>query len=212
MLETIEKIVIAAVPIVFAITVHEAAHGWVANRLGDSTAKLAGRLTLNPLRHVDPLGTVVVPIVMILLTPFAFGWARPVPVQQRNLGRPERDMALVAIAGPAANLVMAVCWAWLATALGGGTSYLAEVLRAMAEIGVIINIVLIALNLLPLPPLDGSRVAAAFLPPAAARSYNALEPWGLPILLVLIFTGVLGKVLLPMIGFMHAGLNAVLGG
>ncbi len=212
MLETVEKIIIAAVPIVFAITVHEAAHGWVANRLGDSTAKLAGRLTLNPLRHVDPLGTVVVPIVMILLTPFAFGWARPVPVQQRNLGRPERDMALVAIAGPAANLVMAVCWAWLALALGGGTSYPAGALRAMAEIGVLINIVLIALNLLPLPPLDGSRVAAAFLPPATARRYNALEPWGLPILLVLIFTGVLGKILLPMIGFMLAGLNAVLGG
>ncbi len=214
-LSLVGKIVVAAVPIIFAITVHEVAHGWVAGKLGDPTARLAGRLTLNPVKHIDPLGTIIVPLVMIVLTPFAFGWAKPVPVDWRNLKRPRRDMALVAAAGPGANVLMLLLWTLLLAALftaGNAVSYQEYLLIEMAKVGVIINIVLIALNLLPLPPLDGSRIVTAFLPPEAARRYNLLERWGLPILVVLIFTGVLGKILHPLISFMLDGVNVLLGG
>ena len=214
-LSLLEKIVVAAVPIIFAITVHEVAHGWVASKLGDPTARLAGRLTLNPVKHIDPLGTVVVPLVMIVLTPFAFGWAKPVPVDWRNLRQPRRDMALVAAAGPGANVVMLLLWTLLLSLLftpGAPVSWQENLLLEMAKVGVIINIVLIALNLLPLPPLDGSRIVTAFLSPVAAQKYNTLERWGLPILIVLIFTGVLGKILHPLIGFMLGGVNMLLGG
>ena len=205
----------AAVPIIFAITVHEVAHGWVASKLGDPTAKLAGRLTLNPIKHIDPLGTIAVPLIMIALTPFAFGWAKPVPVDWRNLARPRRDMALVAAAGPGANIIMLLLWTLLLSVLftdGTAVSYQENLLIEMAKVGIIINIVLIALNLLPLPPLDGSRIVTAFLSPAAAHKYNLLERWGLPILVVLIFTGVLGKILHPLIGFMLSIVNTLLSG
>ena len=208
------KIIVAAIPIIFAITVHEVAHGWVAGRLGDPTARLAGRLTLNPVRHIDPLGTLVVPLIMIVLTPFAFGWAKPVPVDWRNLKQPRRDMALVAAAGPGANVIMLLLWTLLLSFLfasAGAVSYPEYLLVEMAKAGVIINVVLIALNLLPLPPLDGSRIVTSFLPPEAARRYNLLERWGLPILILLIFTGVLGKILHPLIGFMLDGVNMLLG-
>ena len=214
-LSLIEKIVVAAVPIIFAITVHEVAHGWVASKLGDPTAKLAGRLTLNPVRHIDPVGTIAVPLIMIALTPFAFGWAKPVPVDWRNLKQPRRDMALVAVAGPGANLIMLALWTLLLSVLfatGNSFSYMSTLLIEMAKVGIIINIVLIALNLLPLPPLDGSRIVTAFLSPAAAQKYNVLERWGLPILVVLIFTGVLGKILHPLIGFMLSIVNSLLSG
>ena len=214
-LSLIEKIVVAAVPIIFAITVHEVAHGWVASKLGDPTAKLAGRLTLNPVRHIDPVGTIAVPLIMIALTPFAFGWAKPVPVDWRNLNHPRRDMALVAAAGPGANLIMLALWTLLLSALfatSNSVSYMSTLLIEMAQVGIIINIVLIALNLLPLPPLDGSRIVTAFLSPTAAHKYNALERWGLPILVVLIFTGVLGKILHPLIGFMLSIVNTLLSG
>ena len=214
-LSLVGKIVVAAVPIIFAITVHEVAHGWVAGKLGDPTARLAGRLTLNPVKHIDPLGTIVVPLVMIALTPFAFGWAKPVPVDWRNLKQPRRDMALVAAAGPGANVIMLVIWTLLLSALftsGNDISYTSVLLVEMAKVGIIINIVLIALNLLPLPPLDGSRIVTSFLSPAAAYKYNLLERWGLPILVVLIFTGVLGKILHPLISFMLGGVNLFLGG
>ncbi len=214
-LSLVEKIVVAAVPIIFAITVHEVAHGWVASKLGDPTAKLAGRLTLNPVRHIDPVGTIAVPLIMIALTPFAFGWAKPVPVDWRNLKQPRRDMALVAAAGPGANLIMLALWTLLLSVLfatGNSFSYMSTLLIEMAKVGIIINIVLIALNLLPLPPLDGSRIVTAFLSPAAAQKYNVLERWGLPILVVLIFTGVLGKILHPLIGFMLSIVNTLLSG
>ena len=214
-LTLVEKIVVAAVPIIFAITVHEVAHGWVASKLGDPTAKLAGRLTLNPVRHIDPVGTIAVPLIMIALTPFAFGWAKPVPVDWRNLKQPRRDMALVAAAGPGANVVMLVLWTLLLSVLpasGVEASYMPALLGEMAKVGIIINIVLIALNLLPLPPLDGSRIVTAFLSPAAARKYLLLERWGLPLLVVLIFTGVLGKILHPLIGFMLSIVNTLLSG
>ena len=214
-LTLVEKIVVAAVPIIFAITVHEVAHGWVASKLGDPTAKLAGRLTLNPVRHIDPVGTIAVPLIMIALTPFAFGWAKPVPVDWRNLKQPRRDMALVAAAGPGANVVMLALWTLLLSVLpasGAEASYMPALLGEMAKVGIIINIVLIALNLLPLPPLDGSRIVTAFLSPAAARKYLLLERWGLPLLVVLIFTGVLGKILHPLIGFMLSIVNTLLSG
>ena len=208
-----ERIFSAAVPVVFAITVHEVAHGWVAARLGDPTAKLAGRLTLNPVKHIDPLGTVVVPLVMLVLTSFIFGWAKPVPVNWRNLRRPRRDMALVAAAGPGANLLMLILWT-LALALlfgaGGDLSYSSILLIEMAKMGIIINTVLIVLNLLPLPPLDGSRIVTAFLSPVAARRYNALESWGLLILVALIFTGVLGAILIPPVNFTLSLVGALL--
>ena len=210
----VQKIIIAAIPIIFAITVHEVAHGWVASKLGDPTAKLAGRLTLNPVKHVDLLGTIAVPLIMIALTPFAFGWAKPVPVDWRNLRQPRRDMALVAAAGPGANVIMLALWTLLLSALfaaGNDISYLSVILAEMAKIGIIINIILIALNLLPLPPLDGSRIVTSFLSPSAAYKYNLLERWGLPILVVLLFTGVLGKILHPLIGFMLSIVNTLLG-
>lgn len=208
-----ERIFSAAVPVVFAITVHEVAHGWVAARLGDPTAKLAGRLTLNPVKHIDPLGTVVVPLVMLVLTSFIFGWAKPVPVDWRNLRRPRRDMALVAAAGPGANLLMLVLWTLALAPLfgtGGDLSYPSILLIEMAKMGIIINTVLIVLNLLPLPPLDGSRIVTAFLSPAAARRYNALESWGLLILVALIFTGVLGAILIPPVNFTLSLVGALL--
>ncbi len=211
----VQKIIIAAIPVIFAITVHEVAHGWVASKLGDPTAKLAGRLTLNPVKHVDLLGTIAVPLIMIALTPFAFGWAKPVPVDWRNLRQPRRDMALVAAAGPGANVIMLALWTLLLSALftaGNEISYLSVILVEMAKVGIIINIILIALNLLPLPPLDGSRIVTSFLSPTAAYKYNLLERWGLPILVVLIFTGVLGKILHPLIGFMLSIVNTLLGG
>lgn len=208
-----ERIFSAAVPVVFAITVHEVAHGWVAARLGDPTAKLAGRLTLNPVKHIDPLGTVVVPLVMLVLTSFIFGWAKPVPVNWRNLRRPRRDMALVAAAGPGANLLMLALWTLALAPLfgaGGDLSYPSTLLIEMAKMGIIINTVLIVLNLLPLPPLDGSRIVTAFLSPVAARRYNALESWGLLILVALIFTGVLGAILIPPVNFTLSLVGALL--
>ena len=214
-LSLIEKIFTAAVPIIFAITVHEVAHGWVASKLGDQTARLSGRLTLNPIKHIDPVGTIVVPLVMIVLTPFAFGWAKPVPVNWRNLNNPRRDMALVAAAGPGANVIMLVLWTLLLMILFGashGISYTSILFVEMAKVGIIINIVLIVLNLLPLPPLDGSRIVTAFLSPVAAQRYNSLERWGLLILIALIFTGVLGKILQPMVSFMLSLVNAFLTG
>lgn len=210
-----ERIFSAAVPVLFAITVHEVAHGWVAARLGDPTAKRAGRLTLNPVKHIDPLGTVVVPLVMLALTSFIFGWAKPVPVDWRNLRRPRRDMALVAAAGPGANLLMLALWTLALASLfgaGGTLSYPSILLIEMAKIGIIVNTALIVLNLLPLPPLDGSRIVTAFLPPAAARKYNALERWGLLILVALILTGVLGAILIPPINFTLSIVGALLSG
>jgi Zn-dependent protease len=199
-LTLIEKIIIWAIPVIFAITVHEVAHGWVANYLGDSTAKTARRLTLNPIRHIDPVGTVIVPAIMLAFSNFVFGWAKPVPVTWQNLHNPRRDMALVAIAGPVANLVMIVIWVIIAKiilAVAGNTGNVTEILLYMCSAGVIINIILMVLNMLPIPPLDGSRVVSSFLPAGLARIYSTLEPFGLIILVVLLFTGILGKILGP---------------
>lgn len=202
-------------PIIFAITVHEVAHGWVASKLGDQTARLLGRLTLNPLKHMDPIGTVLLPIFMIVTTGIAFGWAKPVPVDWRNLRQPKRDMALVAVAGPAANLVMLIIWTlfmMLVNQLPGISPYVMLLLHEMGTVGIIINIILIALNLLPLPPLDGSRIVAAFLSPAMAVKYHQLERWGLMILIIMMFTGVLGKILHPIVSLLLSLVEPLLAG
>ncbi len=189
------KILVIGIPAVFAITVHEVAHGWVANRLGDPTAARQGRLSLNPLRHVDPVGTVLVPALLYLTGGFFFGWAKPVPVVWGNLRHLRRDVALVAAAGPAANLLMMLGW-WLALlvlANVGGPAALAF----MCWTGIMFNATIMLLNLIPVPPLDGSRIVTALLPARAAVLYNRIEPFGLVILALLLFTGVLGAVLGP---------------
>ncbi len=201
-LSTIQQISVLLIPVLFAITVHEAAHGWVAKQLGDGTAKMLGRVTLNPLRHVDPIGTVLVPLATYLLTGFLFGWAKPVPINAKNLRNPRRDMALVALAGPGANLLMALLWALVirvGLALGDASEWVALPLLYMGGAGVLINAVLMILNLLPILPLDGGRVLASLLPPKVALGFSRLEPYGLIIIVALLATGLLGKVLWPLV-------------
>ncbi|MBF6056870.1 site-2 protease family protein [Thiomicrorhabdus heinhorstiae] len=198
-LSLIQTIAIWTLPVIFAITLHEVAHGWMANKLGDPTAKMLGRLTLNPLKHIDPIGTVVVPLVLLILGGFVFGWAKAVPVTMQNFKRPRKDMAWVAIAGPSANLLMAIGWA-IVMKLGESLQYsLPEIGVFMAYTGmagISINLILLVLNLIPIPPLDGSRVLSAFLSPKLAWQYNRLEPYGFFILLGLLFFGVLTPLLL----------------
>jgi Zn-dependent protease len=187
----IQTITVYAIPVLFAITVHEAAHGYVARHFGDDTAHQAGRITLNPLKHIDPLGTVVVPLVMVALSGFMFGWAKPVPVNFGRLRHPKRDMIWVAAAGPGANLLMAVLWLLFAKALV--TLGIGEPFFLMAaSAGIKVNLMLMALNLLPLPPLDGGRILVGVLPHRLAWQVARVEPYGFVILLVLLFTNTLG--------------------
>ena len=197
-LTLIQKIAVWAIPVLFAITLHEVAHGWAASKLGDPTAKMLGRLTLNPFKHIDPLGTVLVPLTLLILSGFVFGWAKAVPVTTRNFKKPERDMAWVAIAGPLANLIMAVFWAFvIKLGMSLQDSFTGSEFLIFAGIaGVTINLILMLLNMLPIPPLDGSRVISAFLPKPLAWQYNRLEPYGFFILLGLMFLGVLNLVLM----------------
>jgi len=212
--QILEAITIWALPVIFAITLHEAAHGWVASKLGDPTARSLGRITVNPLKHIDIMGTVIVPLILIVLGGFVFGWAKPVPVDARNFKNPLKDMAIVAAAGPASNLLMACFWALImAFALHWLESdqWIQRPLALMAQAGVIINLVLMVLNLLPLLPLDGGRVVTGFLSPRAAMNFMKIEPYGLIILLLLLFTGILGKILGPVVGELQAVLYAVIG-
>jgi len=201
-LNLVSTLFVFVIPVIFAVTVHEVAHGWVASQFGDQTAKSMGRLTLNPVKHIDPVGTIVVPVIMYFTSGFIFGWAKPVPVNWRNLGHPRRDMAIVAIAGPVANLLMLLFWAISAkifVLLGNDSNYLTQLLLIMCSIGITINIVLMILNLFPLLPLDGGRVLTAMLPQNLAMSFSRLEPYGLIILVVLLFSGILWKILLPVL-------------
>lgn len=201
-LTLVQQLAIWALPVLFAITVHEVAHGWVANHYGDPTARMMGRLTLNPVKHIDPVGTVLVPGMMLLLGGIVFGWAKPVPVNQENLRDPRKHMMIVAAAGPGANLVMAVMWAlviWLGLAVSGFNPSIGFGVQYMGLAGVTINIVLMVLNMVPVPPLDGSRVISGFLPPKLAWQYDRIEPYGLIIVLVLLVTGVLFGVLGPIV-------------
>ncbi|MBV5309605.1 site-2 protease family protein [Chromatium okenii] len=194
---------VLAIPVLLAITVHEAAHGWVANRLGDPTAQQLGRVTFNPIKHVDLVGTVVVPaLTFVFLHGLLFGWAKPVPVTPHRLRQPRRDMALVALAGPAVNLLMALAWSLLiitAPMLALVSNGLATTLAHMSAAGVVVNLFLMALNLVPLLPLDGGRVMTGILPPRAAGWFYRAEPFGLVILLMLLMTGLLGSVLMPVV-------------
>jgi Zn-dependent protease len=205
-LSFVQKVILFGIPILFAITVHEVAHGWIASKLGDPTAKILGRITLNPIKHIDPVGTIIVPIILLFLGGFMFGWAKPVPVTWQNLRKPKRDMALVAVAGPLANLLMAFMWMGLLKlgivlkdqGLENGVA-----LGMMSEAGVAINLTLMVLNLIPLPPLDGSRVASAFLPGPWGYRFDKLEPYSMLILLMLLGTGILSFVLGPIVQWLQ---------
>ena len=202
---SLATIVLWAVPVVFAITLHEAAHGYVARQFGDQTAYMLGRVTLNPLKHIDPIGTIAVPgflIAMSVLTKaplFIFGWAKPVPVQFANLRNPKRDMFWVAVAGPMANLVMAIGWGFLLrVAAPDGTAGDAGIAQ-MAVAGVQVNLMLMALNLLPILPLDGGRVAVSLLPHRIASAYAGLERYGFVLVIILLVTGILGDLMAPLL-------------
>ena len=217
MQEILYYILIGVVPVLLAITLHEAAHGWIADKLGDPTARKLGRITLNPIKHIDPQGTIFIPLMMIVLskmllgTLLVFGWAKPVPVDPRHFKQPLLDMALVALAGPASNFVMASLWALfisLSAALISDRSML-EHLVFMGEIGIFINVLLMVLNLLPLPPLDGGRIVAGVLPKQMAIAYLRIEPYGFFILMALLFSGVLGKILMPLIYQFQSIISAI---
>ncbi|RDI39201.1 site-2 protease family protein [Aquicella lusitana] len=205
-LSVIQKIAIWILPLLFAITLHEVAHGWVASYFGDQTARLSGRLSLNPIKHIDPFGTVIMPLMLLLLTQFqfAFGWAKPVPVDMRNLNHPRRDMALVALAGPMANVLMALFWGAMMKvgmlSYDGGNFWLGVPLMYMGNAGVMINIVLGVLNLVPLPPLDGGKIMMSLVPPHVAfRLSLVIEPYGFLILILLLVTGILSSVISPFV-------------
>lgn len=199
-LSLVQQICIWAIPVLFAITIHEVAHGWVAKRCGDHTAFMMGRLTLNPLKHIDPIGTVLVPLLLLTLGGFIFGWAKPVPVNPRHFRSPKIDGALVAAAGPLSNLLMMLFWAGIAVLGEGLLQQGAEFgvpVRLMGAAGIQINLILGLLNLLPIPPLDGSRVVSSFLPFRLSVLYNQIEPYGFFILVFMIASGLLAQILMP---------------
>ena len=202
-LSALQQMSVMALPLLLAITLHEAAHGLVAEKFGDKTARRLGRVSLNPLRHIDPLGTVVLPLLMYFTTGFLFGWAKPVPVDWRNLRNPRRDMAWVALAGPASNLLMMLMWGVIGRIgvhlHGAGVEWFAMPLIYMGGFGLLINAILMVLHLFPLPPLDGGRILVPFLPPTLAHRGAAIEPYGIIILVVLLVTGILWQLVGPLI-------------
>ncbi len=201
-LNLIQSIAIWTLPVLLAIIVHEVAHGYVANLLGDQTALMLGRLTLNPLRHIDPIGTIIMPLVCILAGSFIFGWAKPVPINSRNFKNFRKDTAMVAIAGPISNLFMAIIWAVFVKSI---ILFIPNTLMPIARLflihmgyaGITINILLLVLNLIPIPPLDGSRVVASLLPQRIADIYGKIEQYGFIILIILMYTNILSRVIVP---------------
>ncbi len=216
-MDLVQTIVLWAVPVVFAITLHEAAHGYVARMFGDQTAWMLGRVTLNPIKHIDPVGTIAVPGFLIALSVltkaplFLFGWAKPVPVNFGNLRNPKRDMFWVAGAGPAVNFVMAVVWAFLLRSSMPGGFIASDGLFEMAEAGVQVNLMLMALNLLPILPLDGGRIAVSLLPHSIAASYARLEPYGFMLVIVLLATGFLGTLMRPLLRVGEYAIRVIVG-
>jgi Zn-dependent protease len=210
--QLVQTFAIYALPVLFAITLHEAAHGYVARHFGDMTAHAQGRISLNPLRHIDLVGTLLVPIAILFVSGggFLFGWAKPVPVNYSALKKPRPHMAWVAAAGPAANLAMALVWAAalkIAVLLPAGQ--VSEFLELVSQAGILVNLIFMFLNLLPIPPLDGGRILTSLLPSRAAWRFAKIEPWGLPILLLLLFTNVLNGVLGPLVDVSGALIRAI---
>ena len=197
----IQTVAVVALPVIFAITLHEAAHGYAARHFGDPTAWQMGRVSLNPVRHIDPVGTILIPLMILLFSSgsFLFGYAKPVPVDFGRLRKPKQDMLWVAAAGPMANLLMACFWALMLKLSWELPPFFSTPLARMGEAGIGINCSLMMLNLLPLPPLDGGRIAVSLLPHRLAWQFAQLERWGFPILLVLLFTDILGKILNPLV-------------
>lgn len=200
-LTVVQKVAAYALPILFAITVHEAAHGYAAKFFGDLTAERMGRITLNPFKHIDPIGTILLPALSIILGGVLFGWAKPVPVNFGQLRRPKQDMLWVALAGPASNFAMAIVWGLVLARIGLFPESAQAFLSQMSLAGIQINLVLLVLNLLPLPPLDGGRIAVSLLPMQAAIKFAQIERYGMLILIALLFTGILGILLSPVLRF-----------
>jgi Zn-dependent protease len=214
---SVATIVLWAVPVVFAITLHEAAHGYVARMFGDDTAYVLGRVTLNPIKHVDLIGTILVPGLMLVTSkllvgvPFVFGWAKPVPVNFGNLRHPKRDMIWVAAAGPAVNFAMAILWALLSRLVAPSGLWASDGLYEMTQVGIGVNLVLMVLNLLPIPPLDGGRIVTGLLPMRAAMVYARIEPFGFAVILLLLFAGWLERLMSPLLRVAAFVLHALTG-
>ena len=203
-----QTLLIYIIPLLFAITLHEAAHGWVASKLGDHTARMMGRVTLDPTKHIDPIGTIAIPLVLLLSSSgFIFGWAKPVPINFNALRNGKNGMIWVALAGPGANIVMAICWLFvMIIAINMNIAALIE----MGRVGILVNCVLAVFNLLPIPPLDGSRVISALLPNRLAYQYNQLEQYGLYILLGLMFLGGFNYLVRPWVELILSWFNYAL--
>lgn len=205
---------VLVLPLLFAITIHEAAHGWVAFHLGDNTAYRAGRVTFNPIKHIDPFGTVILPLIMYFSSGMIFGWAKPVPINSSKFRHQRRDMGLVALAGPLSNLSMAIFWALsikLSLLIIDIPHPADHFFINMASIGISINLLLMILNLLPILPLDGGRILHSLLPPDLAKYYARLEPFGLIIIIILLITNILGKILLPPFLLIYSQLLTLIG-
>lgn len=213
-LNPIQAFLVFAIPVLFAITIHEVAHGFVAERFGDPTARMLGRITLNPLKHIDPLGTILVPLIGYLLGGFIIGWAKPVPIGVQNFKHKKRDMAIVSLAGLGANILMMLLWAGIikmSALMAESAPWAAYVLQSMGMQGVMINIILAVFNLLPLPPLDGSHIVDYFLSSRASYHYNRIAPYGFWILLGLLVTGILAHIMTPLISIMFALIHIIFG-
>jgi Zn-dependent protease len=205
--DIIQTIAVYALPVLFAITLHEAAHAYAAKYFGDPTAYQAGRMSMNPIKHVDPLGTIVIPVLMYMFTPFVFGYAKPVPIDFNRLRNPKRQMAWVALAGPFANFVMALGWMILAlfiNAFGG-----AEFFAKMARAGILVNLLVFAFNLVPIPPLDGGRILTSILPDALAYKFARIEPYGFFIVLALLYFNILNFWVGPLMYLTNAVLRTL---